>query len=69
MAKPNHTRDSLAPTNSHTDRFLTVSLYPEPQPHVPWIRLRGLWLKQAGFTAQTKIKVQVMTDRLVITRV
>ncbi|QRX85007.1 SymE family type I addiction module toxin [Glaciimonas sp. PAMC28666] len=31
--------------------------------------MRDLWLKQASFTAQTKIKVQVMTDRLVITRV
>lgn len=50
------------------ERFLTVSLYPEARPHIPWIRLRGLWLQQAGFTPKSRIRVRVMTDCLVITR-
>ncbi len=49
-------------------RILTVSLYPEARPKTPWIRLRGLWLQQAGFTPQSRIRVRVMTDCLVITK-
>lgn len=48
------------------DRFLTVSLYPEPKPHRPWIRLCGLWLLDAGFTPQTRVQVKVAKDQLVI---
>jgi len=44
-----------------------VGLYPEWRPKAPWIWLRGLWLKEAGFTPQTRVRVQVMTGRLVIT--
>jgi hypothetical protein len=69
MAKRNHTRDVPTPEgSSKQERFLTVSLYPEAQPKIPWIRLRGLWLQQAGFTPQSRIRVRVMTDCLVITR-
>jgi toxic protein SymE len=49
------------------DRFLTVQLVPEPRPRIPWIRLRGLWLAQAGFTPQSRIRVRVMNGCLVIT--
>lgn len=50
------------------ERFLTVSVYPEADPHVPWIRLRGLWLRQAGFTPKSRIRVRVMNGCLVITK-
>jgi len=52
---------------THPERLLTVGLYPEARPKTPWIRLRGLWLKEAGFTPQTRVRVQVTTGRLVIT--
>lgn len=50
------------------ERFLTVQLVPEAKPKIPWIRLRGLWLQQAGFTPQSRIRVRVMNGCLVITR-
>jgi hypothetical protein len=50
------------------ERFLTVCLYPEANPHVPWIRLRGLWLQQAGFTPKSRVRVRVMPGCLVITK-
>ena len=68
MAKRNHTRDVPVPTSNRQVRFLTVARCPEGQSLIPWIRLRGRWLHQAGFTPQSKVKVRVMTDCLVITR-
>ncbi|WP_211465958.1 SymE family type I addiction module toxin [Collimonas silvisoli] len=53
----------------HPERYLTVGLYPEWQARKPWIRLYGLWLTEAGFTPQTRIKVKVTAGRLVITKV
>jgi len=50
------------------ERFLTVQLVPEAKPKIPWIRLRGLWLQQAGFTPQSRIRVRIMNGCLVITR-
>jgi len=68
MAKRDDTRDGLAPEGiGKQERFLTVALYPEASPRMPWIRLRGLWLLQAGFTPQTRIRVRVMRGCLVIT--
>ena len=69
MAKRNGARDR--PTlegQGQQEHLLTVSVYPEAKPHVPWIRLRGLWLQQAGFTPQSRIRVRVMTGCLVITK-
>ncbi len=34
---------------------------------VPFIRLRGLWLKKAGFYIGQKIKVCISENRLIIT--
>ena len=68
MAKRNHTREGRVPTTIRQVRFLTVTLYPEGQSLIPWIRLWGRWLHQAGFTPQSKVRVRVMTDCLVITR-
>ena len=68
MAERNHTRD--VPVPEHIDkqeRFLTVALYPEPRPRLPWIRLRGMWLQQAGFIPQMRVRVRIMRGCLVIT--
>jgi len=49
------------------ERFLTVLLCPQPRPKLPWIRLCGLWLLDAGFRPKSRVKVRVMKDCLVIT--
>ncbi len=67
MAKRNHTQDIATPDGVYKDRLLTVSLYPEPRPRLPWIRLCGLWLQQAGFEPQSRVRVRVMQGCLVIT--
>lgn len=66
MAERDDTRDGPARVNRQ-ERFLTVTLYPEAQPRLPWIRLRGMWLEQAGFVPRTRIRVRVMYGCLVIT--
>lgn len=65
--KPGRRARKVADASTKQERFLTVTLYPEPQPRLPWIRLRGLWLEQAGFAPQTRIRVRVMQGCLVIT--
>lgn len=67
MAKRNHTRDVPTPPSGKQERFLTVALYPEAQPKIPWIRLRGRWLQQAGFAPQARVRVRIMQGCLVIT--
>ncbi|MBC3272540.1 type I toxin-antitoxin system SymE family toxin [Pseudomonas sp. SWRI81] len=72
MAKTNHT--SSTPI---TERRLKIAadFYPahtkdtpySPGKPVPWIRLRGLWLRQAGFEVNENVKVRVMKGCLVIT--
>lgn len=63
-------QDTPTTTNiEKQERFLTVSFYPEPRPRIPWIRLRGLWLRQAGFIPKSRVRVQVMPGCLVITKV
>jgi toxic protein SymE len=46
---------------------MTVTMYPESRPRVPWIRMRGKWLARAGFNPDTRIRVRVMEGCLVIT--
>ncbi len=68
MAKRDDTRDGPVPEGmGRQERFLTVSIYPEASPRMPWIRLRGRWLAQAGFLPQTRIRVRIMRGCLVIT--
>jgi hypothetical protein len=68
MADRDHTPEVPTPNSNKQERFLTVQLYPEAKPKIPWIHLRGLWLQQAGFTPQSRIRVRVMNGCLVITR-
>ena len=68
MAERDDTR--VGPVHAHglkQERFLTVTLYPEAQPRLPWIRLRGRRLEDAGFAPRTRIRVRVMWRCLVIT--
>ncbi len=37
-----------------------------PRPPVPWLQLKGLWLKQAGFEVDTTVTVRVMEGCLVV---
>ncbi|WP_350404408.1 SymE family type I addiction module toxin [Pseudomonas sp. W17] len=71
MAKADH-RAALP----KTERFATIAadVYPPlgdseyPQHRlVPWLRLRGHWLQQAGFEVNQKIRIEVSKNRLVIT--
>ncbi|MFC5475434.1 SymE family type I addiction module toxin [Paraherbaspirillum soli] len=61
------TQDSST-NNNLPDRHLTVGVCPEGKLRTPWIRLRGKWLLDAGFTPQTPIRVQVRRGCLFITR-
>jgi hypothetical protein len=67
MARHDDTPEVPASNSNKQERFLTVQLYPEAKPKIPWIRLCGLWLQQAGFTPQSRIRVRVMNGCLVIT--
>ncbi|QQZ42327.1 type I toxin-antitoxin system SymE family toxin [Pseudomonas sp. SK3(2021)] len=71
MAKADHRA-----TLPKTERFATIAAdfypplddaeYPRHR-RVPWLRLRGHWLQQAGFAVNQKIRIQVSKNRLVIT--
>lgn len=68
MAKRDDTRDGPVPEGiGRQERFLTVTLFPEWRARKPSIRLCGLWLLQAGFTPQTRVRVRIMRGCLVIT--
>ena len=79
MAKSDHKTDARTrKTQTAQQRQLKVySTYSQyrpkqhrpggPQP-IPWIQLKGLWLKQAGFDPNSDINVQVKKGRIVITR-
>jgi hypothetical protein len=60
----------LAPTRA---RHLTVGYLPAvwpmhaPRPDpLPYLRLRGRWLKAAGFAVDTRIRVRVEPQRLIL---
>ena len=78
MAKRNHKTADGNPV-----RYLTVSRLRQPfaRPKdwpvwkssledydpVPWIRLSGRWLNEAGFDISDKVRVEVQKDKLIIT--
>ena len=37
-----------------------MQLYPQAMPHTPWIRLCDLWLEQADFALQARIRLRIM---------
>jgi hypothetical protein len=55
------------PGKPQTDRFLTVTTMPGNFANMPWIRLAGQWLAQAGFSVRTRVRVHVEAGRLIIT--
>lgn len=49
-------------------RFMTVSYLPAKQTvPVPYLRLSGQWLQEAGFNAGDKVAVTVESGKLTIT--
>jgi toxic protein SymE len=38
-----------------------------PPPPVPYLRLRGYWLRQAGFAVGQRVRVDVIDGRITIT--
>lgn len=80
MAKNNTTRKESAPPDpaspainqTFAERLLTVTTFCASAPaggRYPWLQLRGHWMAKAGFPVGTKVRVRVMTDCLVLTKV
>lgn len=49
-------------------RKATVTSYFDARVTVPMIRLRGQWLKRAGFREGDALRIEVQDGRLVLTR-
>ena len=49
------------------ERFVTVALCPGESPAMPWLRLRGQWLVQAGFEVAMRVRIHVEPGRLTLT--
>jgi hypothetical protein len=49
------------------ERFVTVTLCPGEYPAMPWLRLRGQWLVQAGFEVAMRVRIHVEPGRLTLT--
>ena len=70
-------RKALTSNPMQFERRLTVSSLPidqknktgpySTQAKVPWIRMQGKWLEEAGFSINTPIKVRVIKGCLVLT--
>lgn len=79
MAEDNHKPKGDAFTGGgRQERHITVSsmLYDQKKnlerPHmapikVPWIRMQGKWLEQAGFDIHSRVRIRVMFGCLVLT--
>ncbi len=64
--KTKEMKEELKPSESHV-RQLTVSyLYQSGRPDIPFIRLHGKWLKDAGFFPFDRISVTIEQRKLVI---
>ncbi|AYB54556.1 SymE family type I addiction module toxin [Ralstonia solanacearum] len=46
--------------------FTPAHLRPE-SPRLPWIKLAGRWIEQAGFTPGQRVRVVVEHERMIIT--
>ena len=68
---------NLKAFNAHPLRSVTIQQSPRWQPYspkrrtapllVPWFKLSGRWLEQAGFLPRQRLKIEVQLGRLVIT--
>ncbi|WKB55981.1 SymE family type I addiction module toxin [Eleftheria terrae] len=81
MADVNHRPGEALPTTSklqRNERYLNVNGAFLPQDRsrqppgvadtpVPWVRLRGKWLKDAGFEVDAQVRVRIMAGCLVLT--
>ncbi len=77
MAGINHKpKKQSPPTGTRQERRLKVSsilsdqtskTQGKTQVKVPWIRMQGKWLEQAGFEIRTSVRIRVMTGCLVLT--
>jgi hypothetical protein len=73
LSPPDSTTDSTHPCGQARARRLTVSYLPAvwpaytPRPApLPYLRLRGRWLEDAGFAVGTKIRVRIERQRLIL---
>lgn len=69
--------DSKAFDDAHPSRSVTIQQSPRWRPYsprrrpapplVPWFKLSGRWIKEAGFMPYQRLKIEVQQQRLVIT--
>lgn len=68
---------NLKAFDAHPVRNVTIQESPRWRPYsprrltapllVPWFKLSGRWLEQAGFMPRQRLKIEVQLGRLVIT--
>ena len=69
--------DSKAFDDAHPSRSVTIQQSPRWRPYsprrrlapplVPWFKLSGRWLEDAGFEPRQRLKIEVQFGKLVIT--
>ena len=75
MAKPHSTSDKLTKKPKHERSVKVMPAYydymskdnPGQNVCVPRIQIKGHWLKQAGFTIDTQVRIRVIEGCLVMT--
>lgn len=69
--RPGHTERCVTIQQSRRHQALAKYLKPGAQRHepplVPWLKLSGRWLEQAGFDPGQRVRIKVERGRLVIT--
>lgn len=68
MAKRNDTPEQATskPQHACTVRHIKIGHTHDRHLKVPWIRLQGQWLSQAGFVIDTQVHVHVMDGCLIV---
>lgn len=69
--------DHKAFDDAHPSRSVTIQQSPRWRPYsprrrpapplVPWFKLSGRWIEEAGFYPRQQLKIEVQHERLVIT--
>ncbi|MEW5251107.1 SymE family type I addiction module toxin [Microbulbifer sp. 2201CG32-9] len=57
----------MTPPHAYEYHLKAQSPYSGNRRSVPWIQMKGHWLRQAGFEINTPVKVRVMAGCLVLT--